>query len=338
MTDEDADRFPDLPPLASLRAFEAAARRLSFTAAAEDLRITQSAVSHQIRTLEDHFGTKLFDRLSPGLALTEDGRLLHEGVRDGLERIFLAAERVRARRRVGVLTVSAPAAFATGWLVPRLGRFASRHPDIELRLAVMNRDPDFAADGIDVAVVTRDADAAAVTTGATAHAFLHEDVFPVCSPSFGTIAPADLTRLRLIQPDRPDCPEYDWGPWLNRLGVRSAPAVVRLPDLAQTLAAAVDGIGVALASASFVDAELAAGRLVRPFGVMRMKASRLHAVLWPLRAEADQRVAAFRRFLIEEARAPDLSAGPRGIPPSPRDRARGRYAWRRFDRRVAVAR
>src|SRR5580693_4411179 len=112
--------YRSLPPLATLRTFEAVARNLSFTRAADELALTQSAVSHQIRTLEDHLGASLFGRLHRGIELTSDGRMLLDGVRAGLDSVLLASERVRSQRRVGVLTVAAPAAFATWWLVPRL--------------------------------------------------------------------------------------------------------------------------------------------------------------------------------------------------------------------------
>src|ERR1700756_1367711 len=129
--------YRSLPPLATLRTFEAVARNLSFTRAADELALTQSAVSHQIRALEDHLGASLFARLHRGIELTIDGRTLLEGVRAGLDTVLLASERVRGQRRVGVLTVAAQAAFATWWLVPRLGRFAALHPEIEVRIAAM---------------------------------------------------------------------------------------------------------------------------------------------------------------------------------------------------------
>ena len=108
--------YRSLPPLGTLRTFEAVARHLSFTQAAEELALTQSAVSHQIRALEEHVGARLFQRLHRGIELTEDGRTLLEGVRAGLDSVLLASERVRNQRRVGILTVAAPAAFAVWWL------------------------------------------------------------------------------------------------------------------------------------------------------------------------------------------------------------------------------
>jgi LysR family glycine cleavage system transcriptional activator len=117
--------YRSLPPLGTVRTFEAVSRNLSFTKAADELALTQSAVSHQIRALEDHLGARLFQRQHRGIELTPEGRTLLEGLRAGLDSILLASERIRNQRRVGVLTVAAPAAFAIWWLVPRLGRFVA---------------------------------------------------------------------------------------------------------------------------------------------------------------------------------------------------------------------
>jgi len=174
--------YRSLPPLGTLRTFEAVARQLSFTVAAQELSLTQSAVSHQIRALEEHLGASLFGRLHRGIELTGDGRVLLEGVRAGLDSVLLASERVRSQKRVGVLTVAAPAAFATWWLVPRLGRFAALHPEIEVRIAAIDgREPDLWRDGVDVAVVKRAAKLA--DRNPLEMPLLREIVFPVCAPS-----------------------------------------------------------------------------------------------------------------------------------------------------------
>src|SRR5262250_2288036 len=169
------------PPLPTLRTFEAVARQLSFTRAADELALTQSAVSHQIGALEQHLGTRLFSRLNPGIELTAEGRILLDGTRAGLDSIFLATERVRNRHRVGMLTIASPSAFATWWLVPRLGRFAALHPEIEVRIAVIEgREPDLQRDGVDAAIVQRPARAAA--DSAMEMPLLRETIFPVCAP------------------------------------------------------------------------------------------------------------------------------------------------------------
>ena len=141
-----------LPSTSALRAFEAAARRLSFTAAAGDLNLTQGAISHQIRDLETRLGTALFVRRGRGLALTEAGQRYLPFVREGLERLRAGGEAVRPAGRAMVLTVSVSPNFATKWLVPRLGAFLAAHPDIDLRISAAMAHVDFAGDGIDLAV------------------------------------------------------------------------------------------------------------------------------------------------------------------------------------------
>ena len=174
--------YRSLPPLPTLRTFEAVARQLSFTRAADELALTQSAVSHQIGALERHLGARLFSRLNPGIELTAEGRIFLDGARAGLDSILLATDRIRSRFRVGMLTISATSAFATWWLVPRLGRFAALHPEIEIRIAVIEgREPDLQRDGADVAIVQRPARAAA--DSAIEMPLLRETIFPVCAPT-----------------------------------------------------------------------------------------------------------------------------------------------------------
>lgn len=329
--------YRSLPPLVPLRTFEAVARHLSFTRAADELALTQSAVSHQIRTLEDHLGASLFGRLHRGIELTSDGRVLLDGVRAGLDSVLLASERVRGRRRVGVLTVAAPAAFATWWLVPRLGRFASLHPDIEVRIAAMDgREPDLWRDGVDVAVVKRPAKLP--DCDRVEMPLLREIVFPVCAPSvLDSGMPLrslhDLVHHTLIESDtaEADDTEFTWASWLSRFGLHRELMArqLRFSHFGLALSAAVDGLGVALGRSPMVDAELASGRLVRPFGEKIMaKASDVFALAWRDAGAVapDQRVAAFRDFALDEACGCELAAGPCGMPASDRD-ARTRAAW-----------
>jgi LysR family glycine cleavage system transcriptional activator len=340
--------YRSLPPLATLRTFEAVARNLSFTRAADELALTQSAVSHQIRALEDHLGASLFGRLHRGIELTSDGRMLLDGVRAGLDSVLLASERVRSQRRVGVLTVAAPAAFATWWLVPRLGRFASLHPEIEVRIAAMDgREPDLWRDGVDVSVVKRPARLA--DSDRVEMPLLGEIVFPVCAPSIldGGVPLRrlrDLARHTLIESDtaEADDTEFTWSSWLSRFGLQQEQMArqLRFSHFGLALSAAIDGLGIALGRSPMVDAELAAGRLVRPFGEKVMaKASDVFALAWRNTGAGvqDQRIAAFRDFALDEACGCELAAGPCGMPASDRD-ARTRAAWMagRAARRVMV--
>ena len=332
-----ASPYRSLPPLGTLRTFEAVARYLSFTKAAEELALTQSAVSHQMRALEEHLGARLFQRLHRGIELTTDGRTFLEGARAGLDSVMLASERVRNQRRVGVLTVAAPAAFAIWWLVPRLGRFAALHPEIEVRIATIDgREPDLWRDGVDVAVVKRPAKLAARNPAEMP--LLREVVYPVCSPSLLDEAsplrnPADLAQHSLIECEAAETEdvEFAWSTWLSRFGLQGAPASRRLrfSHFGVALSAAVDGLGVALGRSPMVDAELAAGRLVRPFAKRVVaKASNVFALAWrdTDATRQDQRVAAFRDFALDEACGCELAAGPCGMPASEKD-AQTRAGW-----------
>lgn len=337
--------YRSVPPLPTLRTFEAVARRLSFTGAADELALTQSAVSHQISALERDLGTRLFQRLNPGIKLTGEGKLLLEGTRAGLDSILLATERVRNRNRVGTLTIATPSAFATWWLVPRLGRFAALHPEIEVRIAVMDgREPDLLRDGIDVAVIQRMAGDISDPIGMP---LLRETIFPICAPKLlessarSARAAFNLDNHTLIEyePETDESIELTWEFWLNRLGVAAHPPLRRLrfTNFSASLSAAVDGVGIALGRAPIVDAEIAAGRLVRPFGKRVMeKARSLYSLTW--RKEPDQRVIAFRNFALDEACGCELAAGPCGMPESERDtRTRAEWLSGRAARRAMVS-
>lgn len=342
--------YRSLPPLGALRTFEAVSRNRSFTQASEELGLTQSAVSHQIRGLEDHLGARLFRRLHRSIELTADGRELLEGARAGLDSILLASERIRNQRRVGVLTVAAPAAFAIWWLVPRLGRFAALHPEIEVRIATIDgREPDLWRDGIDLAVVKRPARSSAARQAAEMP-LLREIVFPVCSPALleggpALRQPADLSGHPLIECEAAETEdaEFGWTVWLDRFGLARAAGSRRLrfSNFGVALSAAMDGLGVALGRSPMVDVELAAGRLVRPFAKrVAAKASDLFALIWrDVGAAQDQRIVAFRNFALDEACGCELAAGPCGMPASERDQhARAKWMAGRAARRAMTTR
>lgn len=248
---------PNLP-LTGLRAFEAAARHLNFTRAALELRITQAALSHRIRALEARLGTRLFRRLPRGVALTDEGEALFPALRDAFGRISGALARFEAGAGYEVLTVSAVATFATGWLLPRLDDFAARHPGIELRLLTHNNRIDQAGEGLDLAVRFGDG------------SWLGLDAGLLCAAPFAPVAaPAlarrvrrrrDLAALPLLRSYRPD----EWPRWFAAAGL-PAP-LLRGPVFDSSLAiaaAAAAGAGVALLPVSMFGHDLASGRLVR---------------------------------------------------------------------------
>ena len=189
-----------LPPLNGVKAFEAAARSESFTRAAEELSVTQGAISHQVKALETTLGLKLFHRERQRLILTEAGRDYLAVIRDALDQIAAGTERLLQRQQSGVLTVSTSPDFAAKWLVNRLGRFAEKHPDVDLRISATTHYIDFARDDVDVAIRHGDGN----WPGLDVQRLYSERLFPVCSPKLVTgrnriRKAADLLKFPLLR-------------------------------------------------------------------------------------------------------------------------------------------
>ena len=260
-----------LPPLNALRAFEAAARHLSLSRAAEELSVTPAAVSHQIRTLEDHLGVALFRRDGRSLLLTDAGQACLPGIREGFERLASAIDEIDSLGMAGVLTVSVAPSFAAKWLVPRLDRFQARHPEIDVRVSASMQVTDFSRDDVDMAIRY----GAGRYPELVVERLLEESVFPVCSPGLlkdkGPIETPDALRNHtLLHDDSPDndesCPT--WAMWLKAAGVDAdASRGPRFNQSSLVIEAAVLGKGVALAKSTLAAADLAEGRLVKPFPV-----------------------------------------------------------------------
>src|SRR5216684_456265 len=254
-----------LPPLNALKAFEAAARSESFTRAAEELNVTQGAVSHQVKALEATLGIKLFNRERQRLLITQAGQEYLAVVRDALDRIAVGTERLVQRQTSGVLTVSTSPDFAAKWLVHRLGRFAEAHPDIDLRLSAATQYVDFAREDVDVAVRHGDGN----WPGLDVVRLCSEQLFPVCAPKLVSgrnriTKPADLLKFPLLLLDD----WKDWSRWFDAAGV--AAPVTQGPVLnraSMLVDAAVDGQGIALARTTLAAWDLINGRLVRPIDV-----------------------------------------------------------------------
>lgn len=288
-----------LPPLNALKAFEAAARHESFTRAAEELSVTQGAVSHQVKALEAELGLKLFIREPQRLVITEAGRGYLVVVRDALDRIAAGTERLLQRQSAGVLTVSTSPNFAAKWLVHRLGRFAEMHPTIDLRISAALHHVDFAREEVDIAV--RHADAP--TPGLDATRLCSEQLFPVCSPELlrgrhPLRRPADLAHHVLLHLDH----RRDWSKWLDAAGVADAD-LSRGPVLNQAsmvIDAAVDGQGVALARTGLAAWDLISGRLLRPFA-LALPVSYAYWIVCPKATAKLPKIATFRDWLLAEA-------------------------------------
>lgn len=264
-----AKRFRRLPSLNALRAFWAAAKHHSFAAAAAELHVTASAVSLQIRQLEDELELRLFDRTPKGLVLTAEGARLLPGINLAFEHLRSSIAALDSKEvRAAALRISVAPSFATKWLLPRLGNFLERHPDIEVDVKASIELTDFARDEIDLAIRY----GAGNYTGLVVDLLLRDSMFPVCSPEllmrFGQRDPgrvfAAAPLLHDASTDR-DPAVPSWKMWLKAAGLdqvdwRKGP---RFNQTALALDAALAGLGVALAPAVLVDADLAAGRLVR---------------------------------------------------------------------------
>lgn len=301
------DMLARLPSLHLLRGFEAAARHLSFTTAARELHVTQSAVSRQIRALEEQLGVTLFRRLNRALLLTEEGQALSHAVAGALAGIEQAVSRLSTLAEDRPITVTTTVSFAALWLVPRLARFRAAHPGTDVRLAAGNELADLERDRIDLAIrfcEPKTAPPAAVPlTG--------EDVFPVASPRLTRDrkrplnTPADLRHHVLLHLDDPqgEWPWLTWREWLTALKVpdlRPAGAL-HFSHYDQLVQAAINGEGVALGRAPLLERILKRGELVAPFRD-RVTVTRKYFVIVAPAAREQRRVKQFVDWLLAEAR------------------------------------
>ena len=300
-----------LPSLNGLRAFEASARHLSFTLAAAELNVTQAAISHQIRRLEDQLNVQLFVRQNRTLALTRAAQDYLPAVRAAFEDLRRATERLVRPERQRVLTVSTISSLAAKWLVPRLIPFHEAHPDIEVRISTTMRSVDFRAEGIDLGIRY----GKGAWPGLRADWLMQDSWFPVCSPALLTgdrplRRPEDLARHTLIHVEHY---REAWALWLEAAGgpVEIAARRGLTFDLVMVaLQAAIDGAGVVLAGTSFVEIDLAAGRLVAPFDLALPHKEGGFYIVTPEETADQPAIATFRDWLIN-------SVGPRPAPAHP---------------------
>jgi LysR family glycine cleavage system transcriptional activator len=287
-----------LPTLNALKAFEAAARHESFTRAAEELFVTQGAVSHQVKALEAELGLKLFNRERQRLAITEAGRAYLLVVRDAFDRISDGTERLLQRQRGGSLVVSTSPNFAAKWLVHRLGRFAEAHPEIDLTVNASRHHVDFAREDIDVAIRHGDKG----TSGLQVTRLCAEEIFPVCSPKVlaktALRKPSDLGRHTLLHvADR-----KGWSEWLEFASAQDVDPSRGpvLNEASMAIDAAVDGQGVVLARTALAAWDLLGGRLVRPFPTA-MPAPFAYWIVCPKVNVKLPKIVAFTKWLLAEA-------------------------------------
>jgi LysR family glycine cleavage system transcriptional activator len=289
-----------LPSLNGLRAFEAAARHLSFTRAAEELNVTQAAISHQIKELEERLGIRLFRRLNRTLMLTDEAQRLYPAARDAFDRLAEAVEGLKARDTVGPLTVSVLPSFAAKWLVPRLSHFQERHPDIDLRISALERLVDLGRDDVDIAIRF----GAGKWPGVRADLLLKNHLTPVCSPSMlhRLSEPAELAHVTLLHESMEPMAAFpDWARWLSVAGVSGVDVSrgLRFSHTHILLQAAIDGRGVALGQLALAADDLAAGRLVAPFNLKLPTGYAYYLAYLPGAAE-QPKIKAFREWIMSE--------------------------------------
>jgi LysR family glycine cleavage system transcriptional activator len=292
-----------LPPLAALRAFEAAARHLSFRAAAEELAITQSAISHQIAGLERRLGAALFRRKARRVELTEAGAIYYPYLRDAFERIAQGTALVGRQAAAGELAIQVYVTVATRWLIPRLHRFQAAYPGLLVRMSTSQVDWEFDPDIADLGIIcTMRADRAKL---AYTHLF-DARLFPVCSPATvqggtGLKQPAELVNHTLLQLYTS---ANDWRVWLEAAGVpelvgRAGP---RFDSYLLAIEAAIEGQGIAIAPHFMVAADLKAGRLVKPFAIETGQPASWYLACRKERAD-EPRIGYFRAWLKAEIEA-----------------------------------
>jgi LysR family glycine cleavage system transcriptional activator len=295
-----------LPPLNGLRAFEAAARHMSFTDAAGELSVTQAAISHQVRGLEQRLGLKLFVRRNRSLLLSEAGQAYLPAVRAAFDQLNEATEKLLHKDRGGHLTVTTTASFAMKWLVPRLGGFQRANPEVDVRISTGTGLIDFSREDVDIGIRY----GRGQWPGLVAERLVAEDVMPVCSPAFmkGPQAlkkPSDLSKVTLLHIGSfPD----DWQVWLTAAGVKGVDASrgVTFDFPLAAYQAAMDGLGVALGRQPLVAPDLKAGRLVMPFDY-KLASDFAYYLVYPVDAIRRRKIKAFRDWLVPLAQT-ELSA------------------------------
>jgi LysR family transcriptional regulator, glycine cleavage system transcriptional activator len=292
-----------LPSLNGLRAFEAAARHLSFTQAASELNVTQTAISHQIRRLEEELGIRLFIRKNRALALTPKARDYLPGVRAAFNDLRLATERLMRKDADNVLTVSTLASLAVKWLLPRLSTFQEAHPKIDVRITTSTNLVDFGNGDVDAAIRY----GRGHWQGLRAEWLMADELFPVCSPALLSgkrplRMPEDLRDHVLLHTGASN--SDDWRLWLTAAGlptdISKQPGITFDLSL-MTVQAAVDGIGVAMGRTSYVQDDIAKGRLVVPFDIT-LPADAGFYLVSPEAAVDPPKLKAFREWILASAK------------------------------------
>ena len=292
------DIFKKLPSLNFLNTFETVARHLSFTNAAKELYVTQAAVSHQIRSLENNLGVELFHRENRKIILTKEGEKLLPSVVSGLQGIADSLDNIRNYDFEDNLVVGVGSSFSANWLVHRLGGFYQKYPDINLHLKISSNDPDFRTEGTDLAVVWGKGD----WKGVISEKLMVVEFTPVCSPELlnnytSLKTPKDLIKFPLL-----DDSDYEfWQEWLEKAGISGKKFKRRLVirDSNVLIRSALDGHGVALCAVGIVQEYLDSGELIRPFN-LSITGRGFYYLIYPEKSTRNPLVRLFKNWLIEE--------------------------------------
>lgn len=296
-----------LPPLNSLRAFEAAARHLSFRQAADELNVTPGAISQQIKQLEATLGVQLFIRTTRALALSEPAQAALPAIRSGFENLHDGIRSLQAHHDPGVLTVSISPSFGMRWLLPRLERFREAHPNYEVRIDASNRLADFSRGSVDVALRYGKGDYGNLTS----ELLISDIAFPVCSPRLlapphKLTEPADLQDQALLHVDweMESDSAPSWARWLDYAGFTGVDTSrgIRFSMDDMAVSAAISGLGLVVAARAFVVTDLAAGRLIKPFSSdFDMPTEFHHYAVYPEQKARQPKVKAFLAWARDEA-------------------------------------
>jgi LysR family glycine cleavage system transcriptional activator len=313
--------MPDrLPPLTALRAFDAAARHMSFAKAADELHVTPAALSYQIKSLEEHLGAPLFKRLNRAVELTEAGIALAPGAKDGFQTLAAAWRATERLQDNETLNVTAGPAFTARWLAPRLYEFAQAHPEIELRFSASLRMMDFSRDGIDVAIRF----GYGPDDGLFSQSLAEEWVAPVMTPKLAKLypTPESLVKAPLIIDHSVDflSPAAGWAEWFKAMNVNAGEIHgLQFSQGDHAVDAALAGVGVALGRRAFVVKDVAEGRLEMPFKTALGTGARFR-FLCTEGTQERPKVKAFREWMLAEVhKTADVTAGLNIIPALARD-------------------
>lgn len=294
-----------LPPMNALRAFEAAARHVSFTKAADELHVTHGAVSRQVALLEDWLGTALFHRAASQLALTADGRAFAQELTSMLDRLAVLTMHMTQKAAPTAIGVNAPPTFTMRWLIARLSGYQRRWPDVEVRLTTALAPVNFQENNYDIAI----RGALEPLAGCHSVPFMTEIIVPVCHAdlveSGGLRSPADLSRQTLIHYATEPCP---WPTWLRNAGLppTAGASTLNFEQMYFALQAAVEGLGLVLVPLFLVADDIVAGRLAAPFGLLGAMQRRYYANT-SAASSRNPAIAAFFTWLAEEGRSTEKS-------------------------------